>query len=72
MAGCAPVKLQELTLDRSHPRHQTVKLGEQALFLLPGQLHAFHGRAMADALESIGQLPIQEPHALLQFQEFLL
>jgi hypothetical protein len=72
VASCALVKLHELTLDGPHPRHQTVKLGEEVLFLLSGQFHAIHGRTMANALQSIGQLPIQEPHAVLQVQEFLL
>ncbi len=70
--GGALVELQELALDGPHPCHQTVELRQKACFLLPGRFHGLQRRAVANALQGIGQLPVQEPHALLQFQEFLL
>jgi len=70
--GGVLVKLHELALDGPHPCHQAVELRQKARFLLLGRFHGLHRGAVANALEGIGQLPVQEPHALLQFQELLL
>ena len=70
--GSVLVDLQKLTLDGPHPRHQPVQLGQQESLLLLGCFDTVRGRAVANALESISQLSIQKPHALLQLEKLLV
>lgn len=72
VAGRSLLNLKELALDRPHPRHQPVQLGEEAFFVLPGLLDEIGGGAVANSVQSISQLPVQKPHSLLQIQKLLV
>lgn len=72
VTGRVFLHLEKLAFDRPHPRHQSVQLGEEGLFVLLGLLDKFRRGTMAYAVEGVSQLPVQKPHALLQLQEFLV
>jgi hypothetical protein len=72
MAGRALLDLEELPLDRAHPRHQPVQLGKQLPLIPPRLLDQIRRRTMADPMQGIGQLSVEKPHVMLQVQEFLV
>jgi hypothetical protein len=64
--------LQQLSLDRAHSRHQTVEFRQKLPFILPGLFDQIFGGTVTDPVESVRQPPVEEPHMLLQIQEFLV
>jgi hypothetical protein len=72
MPRCGFLNLQKLTLDRAHSGHETVEFSQKLPFFRTGALDKICGRAVADAMERVSQLPVQKPHVMLQIQEFLV
>jgi hypothetical protein len=64
--------LQQLALDGAHARHQPVEFGQKLPFVLPGFFNEILRGAVADAVEGIGQSPVQKPHMMLQIQKLLV
>jgi hypothetical protein len=71
MASGLLVDLEELSLDGPDPRHQSVQLSEEGLLILLRFLDELRRPAVMDPLQGIGQLSVQEMHALLQVEKLL-
>jgi hypothetical protein len=71
VAGRLLVDLKELSFDRPDPCHQAIQLGEESSLILHGLFHEVRRPAVMDPVQGIGQLAIQELHALLQIDKLL-
>jgi hypothetical protein len=72
VAGRALLDLKKLSFDRTHSGHQPIQFRKEQAFILASLLDQFRGRAMTDAMKGVGQLAVQNPHVILQVQEFLV
>jgi hypothetical protein len=72
MPGGTLLQLEKLSFDSTHAGHQPVEFREELLLILAGFLDEIRGGAVANAVESVGQLSIQKPHMLLQILELLV
>lgn len=72
MARGRLLQLEKLPFDRPHACHQTVELGKKKPLILLGSVNEFGRRAVANALEGVCQLHVQEAHGALQIDELLM
>ncbi|KFG70417.1 hypothetical protein [Microvirga sp. BSC39] len=72
MARGTLLNLEELPLDRSHSRHQSVQFGQELLLIPTSLLDRLRRGAVADPMKGIGKPAVEKPHVMLQVQEFLV
>jgi hypothetical protein len=68
----ALLNLEKLTLDGTHPGHQTIEFCQKMPLVLLGLLDEIRRGTVANALKGVRELPIQKPHMVLQIQELLV
>jgi hypothetical protein len=71
MASRLLVDLEELSLDCPDPCHQPVQLRQEGFLILLRFLDEVRRPAMMNPLQGIGELAVQEMHALLQVEKLL-
>ena len=68
----ALLNLEKLALDGTHPGHQAIEFCQKMPLVLLGLLNDIRRGTVANALQGVGELPIQKPHVVLQIQELLV